>query len=197
MMVCKPFDYKEFCKKEKLIKNLFIGAGFCLIASSDQLVELAFEIYYTAMDDEKDPSIGMILRFSHKNIHFGIDVFNFVKIMVTKMVFSVAVARLAWLTRSGLITSDRTSKRNTRMYNRLFYFSLIPLFLNVIFTVHEVLNLLVPILDTENPLSTIPFPDESVIARIQVSVITFGSLTYCMAYLILFSNVRNIFLCKA
>ena len=190
VMICEPFRYEEFCKK--LLKYLTIGAGLCLVTASEQMVTLFFELYYIALRNDRGLYVQIGYHRTHENFFVGLSVFSFVKAMLIKLAYSLVVVRLAWLTRAGLINSNRLLNRNSNLHVRIFYFSLIPLFLSAISTVHEVLELYLGISKDENSL-----PGHHIITGIQASVIMIGTFFYCGGYLILFSNLRKIVLCKA
>ena len=78
-------------------------------------------------------------KFKYR-VEYILGIFGFVKVFAFKFAFSMAVARLAWLTRKGLLESARIFKKQQKLLRQIFLFSLIPLFINAVFTVPEVLN---------------------------------------------------------
>ena len=192
-MICKPFDYNEFCRG-KLMKYISVGACMCLLASSDQIVSWYFGLAF--MDLISNESLQAAV--AEQKAYFGLSVFDFLKTILIKILYSWAAIRLAWLSRAGMKESSKMSKRQSTICVRIFYYSLIPLFLSLLFSVHEVFLLLKPFIGRRSYLEiNIYFPKDDVITGIQVSVITFGSLLYCIGYVILFPNVKNVFSCNS
>ena len=116
-----------------------------------------------------------------------------------KMVYSFSIFKLSYLTRKGLTASLNMSAyvsvNKRAMYRRLFLFTLLPLFLNVLFLGHEVLYFLrrFHFKHGEKLCQESGILQLSVVQGLRAVVFTFGSFCYLIAYLMLFPKVRAAF----
>ena len=186
VMVCKPMAYTDFVQKRNVMKNLFIGTVISFLLASEKIMDLLFTLYYQYGGYHHD-------RFLlHKNMHFAIHLFILVAFIIAKIIYSLAVVRLAFFTRAGLLESSRMSKKKGNLHKKLFLFTLIPMILCMLFTVHEVLTLANEI----KPINSVIF-SEQVREGLSSFMLTVGSCAYYFIYLILFSQVRDVFMCKS
>ena len=189
VMVCKPFDYAEFTKKCNVAKYFIGGLAFCFVIACDSFANLAFEIFL-AIQGTLDGQTSRERYFNlHENVRYGMGIFGIVKLIMLKLAYSVAVVRMAWLTRESLVRSSKISKLNRGLHHHLFYFSLIPLFGSVLFTGHELMISL-------KMVKWIKVSDFIIIC-IQSSIVAFGSLFHFFGYILVFPLVRKKIMCQS
>ena len=109
------------------------------------------------------------------------------------MIYTVAILKIAIETKAGLDESMNMNKnkRKQNVFKRLFYFTLIPIFLNFLFFGHEVLSLNFAVLGkkwdhTKNLIQPIT----------TLAVFTLGSFTYFAGFISLFSDLRKAVTCR-
>ena len=170
---------------------MLLGVALCLFLTCDKIVDMAFEIHYIIITPEYGVH-GRVARYEgNKAVHHGLNVYSFILGISPKIIFSILVVRLAWLTRSSLRESAQFSGRTKTFHRGIFYFSLIPLFLNIMFTGHEVLGLLQPIHGFHRL-----FLSDTHLLLIESAMFTLGSFFYLIGYLTIFPNVKKTILCQ-
>ena len=160
----------------------------CFIANCDRLAELFVHIIFpNIIADEIEQNY-----FFKQSLRQGIDIFNIVKYVLLKLMFSVAVAKMAVLTRTGLRHSAKMSNNKTKQstHHRLFIFSLVPLFMSIFYTVSEVFVIIHPILKTENNRCSW-FNREDIQFSISATLFTIGSFLFNGCFFLLFPKVRK------
>ena len=196
VMVCKPFDYAHFSESSAIMKYMLWGSAFCFLFACDSLVNLAIEIVFTVEGTDLKgytyrglPVGGLHYDYDSLRVLFCLRIVGFVKLIILKLAYSVAVVRLACLTRKSLLESLQISKLNRKLHQTLFYFTLIPLFLSVMFSVHEVMILF-------NRLNWVLLGDHIVIG-VQSTVVAFGSLFHFFGYIIISPTIRKNIVCQS
>ena len=195
VMVCHPLEYAEFRLAENLVVIVAKGMFVCLILATDQLVSL-FVLLIPVTEDVLD-SLQTIL-----DILYYIEIFAVVKMVVMKAIYSVTIFKIAYMTKAGLENSCQVSgindKKRQAMLKSIFYFSLIPFFLNILFVVHEALSINTNLIQGpgEGVLSDrMRQPDVQL--TLTLVVFTIGSFSYYIGYWVLFPKLRNTLLCKS
>ena len=195
VMVCHPLEYAEFRLAENLVVIVAKGMFVCLILATDQLVSL-FVLLIPVTEDVLD-SLQTIL-----DILYYIEIFAVVKMFVLKAIYSVTIFKIAYMTKAGLENSCQVSgindKKRQAMLKSIYYFSLIPFFLNILFVVHEALSINTNLIQGpgEGVLSDrMRQPDVQL--TLTLVVFTIGSFSYYIGYWVLFPKLRNTLLCKS
>ena len=183
-MICDPINYSDFCTSLKVAKYNLVGLFCCFLSASDNFIKLVCDIDF--------------LDSYQINLLLGIEIFNVIKLALLKMFYSISVMKLAYLTRAALNESVRTSNRKISLYKRIFFFSLIPFFISILFTANEVFKLgeALAILLNFDCKSKMIFLREDVKMGIATSLPTIGSLIYIFGYIALFPDVRKTLFCK-
>ena len=191
-MICFPFEYKDFCETRNIIKCFLIGCCFSLLAAVDHgiavLVALAYKI-----GSESDPYSIALQWKSHGNILWGLHIFATLKQALIKTVLLAANSMFVIAVRRCLNESVTTSGRQKRLYDRLYKFSILPVCLNLIFSVHEALSITYSF-TYDDGYET--FLSEGVIMSISVVVLTIQSLSYLAAYFYLFPGLGKAMMCS-
>ena len=123
---------------------------------------------------------------------------------------SVAVLKMALLTRDGLIRSenlcqttanDNMDCRRNTVHRRIFYYSLIPLFLNAANLVPDMIRVITTqtIVGPDNHVCehSEPFFRDDVRLCPTIVIFTIGSFSYFICYLVIFKNVRKALICES
>ena len=135
MMICHPLNYEKFKETKNVVKMLLIGSFICLAAACDNLIPIFVEIKYSfATLDENVKSFS-----TQESIVFGVGIFSAVKMTSMKLVYTKAIIKMAIRSRNELRHSAEmsNSQNKIQLYRRLFLFTLIPVFLSLLFTVQE------------------------------------------------------------
>ena len=190
MMICRPLKYDDFRETRNVVKMIAIGSGVCILINCEHVALILLDTLYSSN------VANVILERFHltEKIILGIHIFSAVKIIITKGIYSIAVIKISLMTRNGLRQSAKMSNNNKNKENahrRLFIFSLIPLFLSILFTANEVLFVVKSILRTDNLCYPHWIFRHDVTFGISASFFTFGSLVYFGGYLILFPQIRQ------
>ena len=190
VMICNPLNYDTFRETGNVMKIVAIGSAICFIANCERLAELFVHIIFPdIIADEIEQNY-----FFKQSLRQGIDIFNIVKYVLLKLIFSVAVAKMAVLTRTGLRQSAKMSNNKTKQstHHRLFIFSLVPLFMSIFYTVSEVFLIIHPILKTENNECTKHwFYREGIQFSISATLFMIGSFLFNGCFFLLFPKVRK------
>ena len=172
-----------------VIKIVTFGSLICVIINCEQLAFILLDTIFREnnADDIYEKS------FLKAKIIFGINVFNAVKVTLVKGIFSIAVVKMFLMTRNGLRQSAKMSnnKNKQSVHYRLFVISLIPLFLSILFTATEVLDVIKPILKDKYGCEHHWVIRDDVTLGLSASLFTFGSFVYFGGYLILFPQIRQ------
>ena len=195
-MICNPFQYADLIQKRVIWKYLAGGVILCLILASYDLWTIFAALYWL-----QDGRAFLFYRDTYKSIANNIDKYTIVKIIVIKIVYAAAVMRMAWRTKKALAESAKMAgtKAKVNLHRRLFYFSLIPFFLNVVSSIPEAI--------TEVTQERGTYLDKDCLKhgwykRVDVKEIMLGTvlplacISYIVAYLIIFPQLRARFFCK-
>ena len=196
-MVCKPFDYKKFCKPRKIIQYLSVGVLACFASAMDDLIHLIVS-FVRISDDSFFHETGQFLTYF--SIRDGIDTFSLVKMILLKMIYTGFIIKLSWDTKKALNESAKMAGESAKhsLYRRLFGFSLLPLCLNLLFIIPEAIA---ESKSVKNDMIWINCQQNGIFERVDVkmgilaSMVTCGSFSYIIAYVALYSNVRRAFGC--
>ena len=137
-MVCFPFTYKDFCDNYTIFKYLLKGTIVGLLLCIDEIA-MSFvlpAVMYAHHTGMKRFSSAIV-------VDKAIVIIQMIKTICFKICYSIAIARFAYVTRKGLLTTVESTADNSkrqRRNRRIFYFTLIPLLLNFLFTAHEIME---------------------------------------------------------
>ena len=195
-MICNPFQYADLIEKNLIWKYLSWGCLLCLVLASDDLWIVAVALCWF-----QDTLMYMNEFEKFNEIADNIDKFTIGKMTLIKIVYAVAIVKMSWKTKNALEESSKMvgSKAKTKLHRRLFYFSLIPLFLNIVFSIPESFDLLHQRRQTNMNLDCFT---EGWHQRDDVKMILMGLalpmaiISYIVAYLIIFPKLRASFVCK-
>ena len=190
VMVCKPLEYHTFCTKANLCKHLSIGFMMGALLAGDNMLLFTIHLVFSKKFMQ---NYGEFLF----KLPFGFDVYNVVKVILPKIIFSLMTSRMAFMTRERLIESAEFSQNQkvVVLQKRLFIFSLLPLFLNILNLGPETLDVMYDMVwnqcngDSDSLIFQI---------RICLNVLVFAlnNFVYLMGYFVLFPNVRGAFQCN-
>ena len=195
-MITDPFKYSEFTKMRNVINRIFTGIGICFFLVSENFIYMvAAALIFT---DPKEYLIDFTFRWKYARISRYIEIFSLVKFIALKIALTVVIIWIAVKTKLALKESAAMSpdKNKLSAHRRLFYFTLIPLGINVLNLVPEALDAASPLPQLYNHHST-----ESIIMRTDVRICitavtaTIGSFSYDLAFPILFPKVRSSMSC--
>ena len=136
-MVCKPMGYADFLQKTNMARYMLIGSAGCLsLASAVFIPNLIVELTYPKTDIEFPTYF-----YQYNRTRLWIRSCNLCIFMIVKIIYSTKIVMIASLTKTGLDESaNRVSLSEKKtLYQHLFYFTLIPLFLNFLFFASELL----------------------------------------------------------
>ena len=199
-MVCSPFDYKEYSSMKNLIKQILVGTMVCLALCLDTVARgflLPAVIHGGHGGQSKAGSIAK-----------GIAVVEVVKTVSFKILYSIAICRLAYMTKKGLSQSFEISQdaKRKRKHQRIFYFTLIPFFLNLVFVGQEVMDwdfqTLGKIVTQDIALSeyisqNMGNINGSASQIVRLVLFSLGSFAYTIGLFILFPHVRKMYVCHS
>ena len=193
-MVCKPFNYKEFSCKIHLCVLMMKGCLVCLLYSSQHLISMVFPLAMSLKDFDR---LAFIRRM---NIKWWMNVFDVVKILSCKVVFTVVVLLMAKKIKTNFKESDElvNNQRNKTVQKRLFRFALIPIFLCFIFLPYEGLNAFYSFFyfGITNCSYVSLFPMKVAVQIFRVVTMVAASFISYAAYVLLFSNLRKSLQCS-
>ena len=188
-MVCKPLHYAEYSKPSRTVKRVTIGLVICLLLGIEGFARIPIRVFEPIMDPHT--SYKMIL---------GINILYICKLAIIKLIYSVRIVRIAQEVKLSLRESSRLrqNKQKKNAFGSLFLFTLIPLFLCVLFLGHDVFNTFYLF----QALTGIHCKDDSVLVQsdvitcISVAIFTLASFSYGISYLILFPSLRRAVFCR-
>ena len=194
-MICNPFQYADLVKKNIIWKYLGWGCLVCLVLASDDLWVVAVALYWF-----QDNVSYMIHSETYDKIANDIDKFTKGKIFLIKIVYAAAILKMSWGTKKALEESAKMAGSKSKIYvhRRLFYFSLIPLFLNIIFSIPESIAEFNQQRETNFNLDCLTeswYQREDVRMILMGTVLPIAVILYIVAYLIIFPKLRARFLC--
>ena len=143
----------------------------------------------------------MLHRQSYENIADNIDKFSIGKIIVIKVVYAAAILRMACKTKKALEESAKMagSKAKVNLHRRLFDFSLMPFFLNIISSIPEAITELTQHRGTcvdKNCLTQSWYQRVDAKEIMLGTVLPFACVSYIVAYMVIFQQLRARFSCK-
>ena len=101
--------YFELCSKKNMMKYLLVGSSLCMIVASDNLGLL---VLHAAFPSEK-PTADFVTYEEEgaitANVSLGMRIFNSIKMIVFKMIYSISICKLVFLTKKGLKASMNMS----------------------------------------------------------------------------------------
>ena len=203
-LVCDPFKYVEFARMGNVAKHLAFGLLICLFLHLDYLARFFIALWVSSAN----------VSFHHyttlkSGVLFGLNVFGFTERLLARLIFAVVVCRLALLVRRSLKDSSRLQgeqqgRGKKALYRRLFYFCLIPQFLNFAFlvseiaiSIHTTTGMNIQAFSKNNCHVTDVLQWTYIWKNIKACTFAFGSLTYYLAFVVLFPSVRDTFMCKS
>ena len=182
-MVTDPFKYKEFNELGNIVRYLLRGTLGCLLMSLDSLAILLVRPWYLyrfVMESTSDHS---------KKILTGLLILKLVKTILFKIFSSIAIIRIAILTKNNLSTDMGQDNRKKELRQRLYYFMLIPLFLNVLYLGQEVMEWLdVWKTNVSGGRRELPF--------LKMIMLSISSLAYFFGFFFVSPKVREAFTCS-
>ena len=195
-MICNPFQYADLVQKHIIWKYLAWGAMLCLVLASEDIWIVFVALYWF-----HDGRTYMIHQETYNNIANNIDKFTIGKIIVIKVVYAAAITRMAYKTKKALEESAKMagSKAKVNLHRRLFYFSLMPFFLNIISSIPEAITELTQRRGTYLDMNCLT---QSWYQRVDAkeimlgTVLPFACVSYIVAYMVIFQQLRARFLCK-
>ena len=136
-MICNPFQYADLVQKNLIWKYLGLGCLLCFMLASDNLWIVAVALYWF-----RDGKTFMIYYRTYNEIANNIDKYTIGKTIMIKIAYAVVIGKMSWTTKKALEESTKMvgSKSKTNLHRRLLYFSLLPLFLNVVFSIPEAIT---------------------------------------------------------
>ena len=188
VLICKPFQYHDFAKYDHILKIVSMGTLSCFLLASDQVALTLISCIYSPISDPQNlPKKIDISRW--------INVAHFGKQMMLKVGYTIAVVNMAKSVKQSLINSRNMANKNEKFYLhlRLFYFTLIPIFLNLLFATHEILSAMTAIcIHNFCGKKLGNFIKSDLIACLTGANITTGTFVYFIGYFLLFSELRKV-----
>ena len=194
VMICKPFDYKEFSGKKNLCVLMLKGCLACLLYASLKIVAIASPFIWSIKETHYHR-----LFLKRMNVKWWISVVHVAKLVIGKLVYTVVIWVMAKSINKALKESaEMKNQSNQTIHKRLFRFALIPLFLNFCFLPYEAVTAYIPFYSHGKTdcagKSLVPILLGAQIAEV-ASILVASMLSYA-AYMVLFSNLRQSFFCK-
>ena len=194
MMICKPMQYAEFASWKNLLVYFLGGAGLSVVLSIDSMARTLLAPNGIPLPEDQKTGTLIIGEYVLHDWMFGLEILKMVKIVVLKVVYCVMTIKLAMWTKQGLNESLEISQnqRKQGLFQRLFYFTLIPIILNLIYTAYEFMSINAVYLRGY-------FPDISPDVRLIValSIFSLGTLVYFVGFFLLFPGLRKTLLCQS
>ena len=196
VMISNPFDYTKFSRVSQIIKRLSICALASLIVSSDKLFHIIFLNSRNSSEGVFDTD-ALIAQISARH---KIDIVSLIKFILFKIIYTGIIIKMTWETKKCLNESARMAGDKARLvvYHRLFWFSVLPLCLNLILIFPEAL--------TEVYSSDLEMHDRDCVSKnvllqldvrksVMTVMVTICPLSYIVAYSVLYPNVKNALSC--
>ena len=195
-MIHDPLSYAEFCSKINILMYLGAGLGICLALVMEYFIEIIVVCMIITDPEEfmfKGPqwvqfsSITNILRR-----------YSLVKFIATKVIYSGVIIGMAARTKTALrqSTEINADKKKSRLYKRLFIFTLIPLGMNFWNLFPECLDELWPISRSiDNTYDRSFFLRKDTRTYIDAITATVATFTYFVAFPLLFPKVKESIMC--
>lgn len=142
-MICDPFGYREFSHWKNVGRILLGGSFVCLTLGSHNFLLMLIKIFYQS-DDLLD-SYGS----GYRQAMHGSNIFNLVRIVIIKLIYSIAVFIISKKIKEKLVESERlhsSGQCNWTLYKNIYHFSLIPFWINFIRSFHEFIFALRPLM---------------------------------------------------
>ena len=133
---------------------------------------------------------------------YRISIYAAVKTLFAKILYAAVIGRMSYLVRKSLNVSlgmihDKQTGR-AALFKRLYYFCLIPQFVNVLNLVPETLFLISKVVDNKRNTCEREtfFEGTEIFFVVKLIFFSFGSFAYYICFLMAFPKVRSFFLCK-
>ena len=200
VLMCKPFQYKEFQKSSHLLKLIFKGSLFCMLIVSTYLIRIPIKLYLASVYDAKTIFRAMIRKMLISKWIVYIDE---VKFLILKIVHFVSVAKMAYSIRKCFDESSKlvTKNSNHTLKRRVCNFALIPVLINILFGIHEGIRCFSNIFQAVKlPQKNFNCSEDFIIKRDVVVCLTainltIGSIVYFVGYNALYAKLRG--LCRS
>ena len=207
ILVCQPLVYTQFVTGKKLLVKIVLGTVACVALSGEPLVMMIVATFLPLQVNEQE----FLDRFQlYSRIEYAAQIFTIIEFFLLRVTLSVAVLKMALLTRDGLIRSenlhqtsknDNINRRRNTVHRRIFYYSLIPLFLNAANLVPDMIRVITPqtIIGPNNHVCehSEQFFRDDVRLCPTIVIFTIGSFSYSICYLVIFKNLRKALVCES
>ena len=197
VMICWPLNYSAFCETKSFLKYLSFGSVSCLLLSLDDLLTLFTKIQLYFFSDSNTISIYIDL-ITKDSVVYRANIFKVIKIPLVKFIFVSVIVKMANSVRKSLKQSEGMGNHHAgNLSLRLYLYTLLPILFGLLLLPHEILSV---VRDFGYSNKSILFR-EDIIFVMAACTYTLASITYYMAYLILFRSVREalcgiIWICK-
>ena len=196
ILMCKPFQYKEFCKRSHVLKLILKGSIFCMLIESEHLFTISSNLYFAFVYDTKTIFMAM---YKQQQIQIWISYLVAVKFLIVKIVYFISVAKMVFSIRKSFDESSKlTSKTSSvSVKRRVSNFALIPVFINILFGIHEGLYHFSTIFVAVNMsqknfrCSEIFIIRKDVVVCLTAINLTIGSIIYFIGYNALYAKLRE------
>ena len=178
----------EYAKTSKTLRRVATGIIVCFFLGFDILIKIPFRLYET------------ILTTDVKYItYLGLKIFYVTKVGIIKIIYCLYIIRISLKTKRCLKESGklRKNERSDKIFRSLVYFTLIPLFLSILFLGHDIPEA-VHSLTTAGEKGCKKHDiliDWKVKICVTAIFVTLGSFAYGISYIVLFPNTRRGWTC--
>ena len=185
-LICYPFLYKEFSERKNVIKILAIATCFSMVMGCEVIVVWICEIIW-----------GKSSSYSAKEFILGTTCFRVVKTTLERIAFFIFAWSMAKKVKKVLRESVQFSNNQGRreLFQGLYHFMLIPMFLSFFRLLYEIFLLCVPFKMILESCLTNVWAYETV-SCLLIALFTMSSFTYPLGYVILVPHIKKAFLCK-
>ena len=146
-MVCDPFSYSKFIEMKNVVQKLLIGFGICFLLACDNFIYI-IAAHIVLRHPNKYLSFEATEITLYLKISRSVEIFHFTKLILLKLLFAGAIIFMAHNTRMAFKESSDVagaqSQAKHAAHKRIFYFTLIPLFINLVFLIPELMNEIFP-----------------------------------------------------
>ena len=188
IMICHPFDYAEF-QGRKVWRLIFLGTLVCFVFSVEYLVCLIVNISCSDGLYYKKECIIWV-----QDARVIIAIYTAIKTIILKIVYFVTIKKLASKTKKALDESAQMKPDHNQrdLHNKLYTFTLIPIFLNFLYLFHEVPFLVVAIISCMMKVSA---KISYILQCVKGGMFTLGLVTYVGAFVTLFPKIKESLCC--
>ena len=173
---------------------LLYGALFCLLAGIEDFISILLTYLWMG----KAFAFHRKIHETYVSVRNGIDTFKLVKMTLFKIISMGTICKVSWSTKKALDESSKMAgdKAKIILYRRLFGFSLLPLFLNLLYIIPEAMAGKSYDLAKPNCMKRTFFGKRDSKMCTMALIVTMGTFSYKVAYALLFPKVRAAMLCR-